>query len=60
MALKERTGFEVDVALILATTEEHTQAIFIDNDQLKLAESRFIKRAAQFHSMFPSDDSIHG
>ena len=58
LALKERTGFEVDVALILATTEEHTQAIFIDNDQLKLAESRFIKRAQQFHSMFPSDETV--
>ena len=50
LALEERTGFRCDVALIIATTELTTQAIFIDGDQLALYESRFLKRAEQFHA----------
>lgn len=56
LALKERTGFHCDVGLIIATTEEHTQAIFIDGNEMDLHESRFLKRAEQFHQMFPSDE----
>lgn len=50
-ALHERTGFMCDVALIIVTTEETTQGIFIDGDQMSLYESRFLKRAAMFHEI---------
>ena len=56
LALEERTGYRCDVALIIVSTPETSQAIFIDGDQMDLAESRFIKRAEQFHQMFPPDD----
>jgi len=52
-ALYERTGFRCDAALIIVSTEETTQMIFVDDDQLSLAESRFLKRCEQFHSLFP-------
>ena len=51
LALKERTGFVCDVALIIVSTPETTQGIFIDGDQLELHESRFIKRCEQFHNI---------
>ena len=51
LALNERTGFLCDVALIIVSTEEMTQGIFIDSDQMQLYESRFLKRAKQFHEM---------
>ena len=51
LALAERTGYKCDVALIIVATEETTQGIFIDGDQMDLAESRFLKRAKQFHDM---------
>ena len=38
-------------------TEETTQAIFIDTDQLDLMESRFLKRAKMFHDMNPDEDN---
>ena len=57
LALAERTGFRCDVALVIASTEETTQAIFIDGDQLSLYESRFLKRAEQFHSL--EDDNAN-
>jgi len=50
-ALKERTGFLCDVALIIVSTEEITQGIFLDSDQLSLYESRFLKRVKQFHEL---------
>ena len=50
-ALNERTGFLCDVALIIVTTPETTQGIFIDGDQLALYESRFLKRCQQFHEI---------
>ena len=50
-ALNERTGFLCDVALIIVSTEETTQGIFIDGDQLELYESRFLKRAKMFHDL---------
>ena len=50
LALEERTGFHCDVALVIVTTPEITQAIFIDGDQLNLYESRFIKRCEMFHA----------
>ena len=50
LALEERTGYHCDVALIIVSTPETSQAIFIDGDQLALQESRFIKRAEQFHA----------
>ena len=57
LALEERTGFRCDVALIIVATEETTQGIFIDGDQMDLYESRFIKRCAQFHEMFPDNEN---
>jgi hypothetical protein len=50
-ALNERTGFLCDQALIIVTTPEITQGIFIDGDQLNLYESRFLKRAEMFHEI---------
>ena len=49
LALAERTGYKCEVALIIVSTEETTQGIFIDGDQMDLAESRFLKRVKQFH-----------
>ena len=57
LALNERTGYLCDVALIIVSTPELTQGIFIDGDQLALYESRFIKRAKQFHDIEGEDDS---
>jgi len=57
-ALNERTGYLCDVALIIVSTPEITQGIFIDGDQLSLAESRFLKRAELFHEMNPNDDTV--
>ena len=54
-ALNERTGFLCDVALIIVSTPEITQAIFIDGDQLNLAESRFLKRCKLFHELNKDD-----
>ena len=48
-ALRERTGFDCQVALVIVSTEETTQGIFIDTDQLDLYDARFIKRANMFH-----------
>ena len=56
LALAERTGFQCDVALIIVTTEETTQGIFIDGDQMDLAESRFLKRAETFHNVPENND----
>ena len=41
LALEERTGYHCDVALIIVSTPETTQGIFIDGDQLDLHESQF-------------------
>ena len=38
LALEERTGYHCDVALIIVSTPETTQGIFIDGDQLDLYE----------------------
>ena len=43
LALEERTGYHCDVALIIVSTPETTQAIFIDSDQLDLQEVSFLK-----------------
>ena len=51
LALEERTGYHCDVALIIVSTPETTQGIFIDGDQLALQESRFLKRCQQFHQI---------
>ncbi len=56
LALEERTGYRCDVALIIATTPEITQGIFIDGDQMDLYESRFIKRAQMFHELDKEKD----
>ena len=55
LALAERTGYKCDVALIIVSTPEITQGIFIDGDQMDLYESRFLKRAQMFHDMYPDD-----
>ena len=51
LALEERTGYHCDVALIIVSTPETAQAIFIDSDQLDLQEARFLKRCKQFHEL---------
>ena len=51
LALEERTGFRCDVALIIVSTPETSQGIFIDSDQLDLHEARFLKRCKQFHDL---------
>ena len=51
LALHERTGFMCDAALIIVSTPETTQGIFIDADQMDRFEGRFLKRAKQFHEM---------
>ena len=56
LALEERVGYRCDAALIIVATEETTQAIFIDSDQLDLHESRFLKRAEMFHTLNPEED----
>ena len=38
-ALEERTGYRCDVALIIVSTPETTQGIFIDGDQIDFYES---------------------
>ena len=60
LALEERTGYRCDVALIIATTPEITQAIIIDGDQLDLYESRFIKRAQMFHDLDKQTNETEG
>ena len=59
LALAERTGYKCDVALIIVATEEITQGIFIDGDQMDLAESRFLKRAKQFHDMENDNEMVN-
>ena len=59
-ALHERTGFMCDVALIIVTTEETTQGIFIDSDQMDLYESRFLKRCALFHESEENTNETEG
>ena len=56
-ALHERTGFKCDVALIIVSTPETSQGIFIDGDQMDLYEARFLKRAEQFHMMYPPEEN---
>ena len=51
LALEERTGYHCDVALVIVSTPETAQAIFIDGDQMDLAETRFLKRCKQFHDL---------
>ena len=51
LALEERTGYHCDVALIIVSTPETTQGIFIDGDQMDLQEARFLKRCTQFHEL---------
>ena len=57
LGLRERTSFECDVALIIVSTENTSQAIFIDTDQLNLYESRFIKRAKMFHDLYSDNEA---
>ena len=51
LALAERTGYKCDVALIIVSTPETTQGIFIDGDQMDLYEARFLKRCKQFQEI---------
>ena len=60
LALEERTGYHCDVALIIVSTPETSQAIFIDSDQMDLYESRFIKRCTQFHELYPDETENSG
>ena len=51
LALAERTGYKCDVALIIVSTPETTQGIFIDSDQMDRHETKFLQRCKQFHDM---------
>ena len=51
LALAERTGYKCDVALIIVSTPETTQGIFIDSDQMDRHEKKFLQRCKQFHDM---------
>ena len=57
LALKERTGFECDVALIIVSTPETSQGIFIDTDQMNRFEDKFLARAKMFHDMHPDNEA---
>ena len=57
LALKERTGFECDVALIIVSTPETSQGIFIDTDQMNRFEDKFLARAQMFHDMHPDNEA---
>lgn len=57
LALKERTGFECDVALIIVSTPETSQGIFIDTDQMDRFEDKFLRRCKQFHDENGEEDT---
>lgn len=57
LALAERTGFKCDVALIIVSTPEISQGIFIDGDQMDLHEARFLKRAKQFDDLYGDNET---
>ena len=57
LALKERTGYDCQVALIIVSTPETAQGIFIDTDQLDRFEAKFLKRCKQFHDMEDGEDT---
>ena len=56
-ALNERVGFKCQAAMIIATTADTAQGIFIDRHLLTAAQDKFLKRADMFHSMFSSDEA---
>ena len=56
-ALEERTGYKCDVALIIVSTPETTQGIFIDSDQMDRHEAKFLQRCKLFHSKESSENS---
>ena len=57
LALAERTGYKCDVALIIVSTPETTQGIFIDTDRLDYYEGKFLRRCQQFHEMEDGENS---
>ena len=60
LALAERTGYKCDVALIIVSTPETTQGIFIDTDRLDYYEGKFLRRCKQFHEMEDGENSEGG
>ena len=57
LALEERTGFRCDVALIIVSTPEISQGIFIDSDQMDRFEDKFLRRCKQFHEENGEEDT---
>ena len=51
LALAERTGYKCEAALIIVSTPETSQGIFIDGEQLDRFEAKFLARCKQFHSL---------
>ena len=49
LALKERVDIDIKTALVIVSTPETSQGIFISGAQLDLAESRFLKRVETFY-----------
>ena len=60
LALEERTGFRCDVALIIVSTPETSQGIFIDSDQMDRFEDKFLRRCKQFHDENGEEDTESG
>ena len=60
LALEERTGYKCDVALIIVSTPETSQGIFIDGDQMDRFEAKFLKRCKQFHDMESDEENSEG
>lgn len=60
LALNERTGYKCDVALIIVSTPETTQGIFIDTDQLDRHEAKFLQRCKQFHDKESGEEDTEG
>ena len=57
LALEERTGYKCDVALIIVSTPETTQGIFIDSDQMDRHEAKFLTRCKQFHDKESAEEN---
>ena len=57
LALAERTGYKCEAALIIVSTPETSQGIFIDGEQLDRFEAKFLTRCKQFHSLEDDKDT---
>jgi hypothetical protein len=49
LAMAERTGFKCEAGLVIVSTPETSQGIFLSAEQLDLAEMKFLKRVEAFY-----------